>query len=392
MVWTLFAFFTYNAESIEQLKVFFFISITCVFIFFPLQNFFVRLLTGKLSIYYIIFFAVPALFFAVKNGDGTVTFSDFYRNGNGWVFVSAHGTLWNTLWLVYVGICFGTAIFYLILWYKRSLLKREKKLIRLLIVASTISMALITIEYLLHDKLPAFRTVSLSPIFFVPWVAGYVFAVKRYQLLNITSEKVTRRILEAIDEFVVLISPENKVTYVNPKAVQFFGNPLHTIEQVKLNRFFPKVYTKAHAKAPEMEPEKEVSIEEESEVETLLPTIYEEGTIKKRMVLRLSEGDEERKIVDIEITRVFDRFNDPLGYLIIGKEVRSLEKLHTTFDLTEREIEVVGCIINGWKTQEIAAHLNITQRTVKAHITNIYQKLGVTNRISLINMIIEGDV
>ena len=390
MVWTLFVFFTYNAESIEQLRVFFFISITCVFIFFPLQLFFVRLLTGKLSIYYIIFFAIPALFFAVKNVDGAVTFSDFYRKGNEWIFVSAHGTLWNTLWLVYAGICFATAILYLILWYKRSFLKREKKLIRLLIVASTTSMALITVEYLFHDRFLAFRTVSLSPILFVPWVAGYVFAVKRYQLLNITPEKVTRRILEAIDEFVVLISPENTVTYINPKAVQFFGNPLHTLEQANLDRFFPKSNAETLENVPEKEPEEEA--EDEPDVDTLLPAVYKENTIKKRTVLRLSGANEERKIVDIEMTRVFDRFNDPLGYLIIGKEVRSLEKLHTAFDLTDREIDVVGCIINGWKTQEIAAHLNITKRTVKAHITNIYQKLGVTNRISLINMIIEGNV
>ena len=51
--------------------------------------------------------------------------------------------------------------------------------------------------------------------------------------------------------------------------------------------------------------------------------------------------------------------------------------------LTPREREVLGFIASGADNLKIAACLNITERTVKAHITNIYRKLGPENRTQM---------
>ena len=48
--------------------------------------------------------------------------------------------------------------------------------------------------------------------------------------------------------------------------------------------------------------------------------------------------------------------------------------------LTEREREVLDILVTGARTNEIAARLGISDRTVKAHLASIYQKLGVTSR------------
>ncbi len=49
-------------------------------------------------------------------------------------------------------------------------------------------------------------------------------------------------------------------------------------------------------------------------------------------------------------------------------------------ELTGREIEVLTLLVHGDSNQEIAEKLCITDHTVKAHLTHIYKKLGVTNR------------
>ncbi len=49
-------------------------------------------------------------------------------------------------------------------------------------------------------------------------------------------------------------------------------------------------------------------------------------------------------------------------------------------DLTEREIEVLKLVVPGYNNKVIAKKLCITNHTVKAHLTQIYKKLGVTNR------------
>jgi two-component system, NarL family, nitrate/nitrite response regulator NarL len=53
------------------------------------------------------------------------------------------------------------------------------------------------------------------------------------------------------------------------------------------------------------------------------------------------------------------------------------------FGLTPREIEIVRAVASGHSNSEIAGKLSISEQTVKHHITNIFDKLGVYNRLEL---------
>jgi two-component system, NarL family, response regulator LiaR len=48
--------------------------------------------------------------------------------------------------------------------------------------------------------------------------------------------------------------------------------------------------------------------------------------------------------------------------------------------LTEREMEVLHCIAEGLPNMEIATRLNISEKTVKSHVSNILSKLYLTDR------------
>ncbi len=52
--------------------------------------------------------------------------------------------------------------------------------------------------------------------------------------------------------------------------------------------------------------------------------------------------------------------------------------------LTNREYEVFSLLINGNTTKDISYKLNISEKTVRNHISNVIQKLGVTGRSSAI--------
>jgi NarL family two-component system response regulator LiaR len=54
------------------------------------------------------------------------------------------------------------------------------------------------------------------------------------------------------------------------------------------------------------------------------------------------------------------------------------------FDLTEREHEVLNLVVQGHSNQQIAEALVISITTVKAHISNILSKLGVSSRAEAI--------
>lgn len=52
--------------------------------------------------------------------------------------------------------------------------------------------------------------------------------------------------------------------------------------------------------------------------------------------------------------------------------------------LTEREREVLAGVARGERSKEIAARLGISERTVKAYLSSIYNKLGVDSRAAAI--------
>jgi len=53
-------------------------------------------------------------------------------------------------------------------------------------------------------------------------------------------------------------------------------------------------------------------------------------------------------------------------------------------NLTDRELEVLVSVARSERSKEIAAHLGISERTVKAHLASIYNKLGVDSRAAAI--------
>ncbi len=54
--------------------------------------------------------------------------------------------------------------------------------------------------------------------------------------------------------------------------------------------------------------------------------------------------------------------------------------------LTERELEVLGLLAQGMPNKEIAAHLTISERTAKFHVSSIMGKLGATNRTEAVSL------
>jgi len=48
--------------------------------------------------------------------------------------------------------------------------------------------------------------------------------------------------------------------------------------------------------------------------------------------------------------------------------------------LTKRELEVLRLLAQGYRNQRIAEELCISERTVRSHLRNIYDKIGVQSR------------
>lgn len=73
-----------------------------------------------------------------------------------------------------------------------------------------------------------------------------------------------------------------------------------------------------------------------------------------------------------------------------SEEARALDaqgKLKS-YGLTKRELEIAGLIAEGKSNGEIAERLYISETTVKKHVSNIFEKMGIGKREELMRMVI----
>jgi len=72
------------------------------------------------------------------------------------------------------------------------------------------------------------------------------------------------------------------------------------------------------------------------------------------------------------------------------KNMKEYKKQYSRPLLTQREFQIMECVIEGKSNKEIAEILFLSLDTVKTHLKNIYQKLGVGKRSQAIREVVKG--
>lgn len=65
---------------------------------------------------------------------------------------------------------------------------------------------------------------------------------------------------------------------------------------------------------------------------------------------------------------------------VAGMAERGAATVAAVAGVSERELDVLRLLVKGSSNKEIASTLRITEGTVKNHLTNVFEKLGVTDR------------
>ncbi|MEL6867517.1 MAG: response regulator transcription factor [Bacteroidota bacterium] len=76
--------------------------------------------------------------------------------------------------------------------------------------------------------------------------------------------------------------------------------------------------------------------------------------------------------------------------MLVGRESRQNQRsasIDEATNLSKREIEILKLLVNGRKYKQIAEELFISPLTVKKHVSNIYEKLHVSNRAQVIQLV-----
>ncbi|HRZ26972.1 MAG TPA: LuxR C-terminal-related transcriptional regulator [Spirochaetota bacterium] len=196
------------------------------------------------------------------------------------------------------------------------------------------------------------------------WVAGFGYSIARYRFLSITPEYISSELLSNIEESVMLLGPDKNIITINNSAKEIIdGRDSGNVTQFSKNI-----------------PEYDIIDEK---VNALLDGSQDNFTYR----VSFNNGGGPTRYFDARFSLVRDRFNDILGILVIAREDRDLNQLKTIHKITDRQMDIITMALSGLSNRELAARLNISEKTVENHMINIYNKLGVNNKIELYNLV-----
>ena len=111
------------------------------------------------------------------------------------------------------------------------------------------------------------------------------------------------------------------------------------------------------------------------------------GQASVSVVLDLNNHASSRGLIDLKVSTLRDTGGNRIGYLFIGKPLLGAQRSDLIAGITRREAEIIEQILTGSSNAAIANHFSISERTVKTHITHIFDKLGIENRIQLYRLL-----
>jgi LuxR family maltose regulon positive regulatory protein len=118
-----------------------------------------------------------------------------------------------------------------------------------------------------------------------------------------------------------------------------------------------------------------------AEPEGYIRTFVDEGAPMEALLYRLRRRDGKHKPTPY-LDRLLDAFQqESKTHEWVGE---SIKKQPLPEPLSERELQVLQLLARGASNQEIAQKLVIVVDTVKRHVSHVFSKLGVSNRVQAV--------
>lgn len=361
-LWSLFAGFAFTATGEHELWMWFRIAATagilfvssCVWLALSLSR-------GSFGRLFALIVFGPSIPVHLRNWTSFFIFDRAVQVGQHWVFHVGWSSPWAWYW---VGYAYSAGIAFSLLtwrWGHRSRLRRER------LQGTTLAVAMIVYlctsgpaDYFLS---PLLRLPPMSPLYFFSFLLAVFYAITRYRLLTITQATVSHDILQSIDQAVVLIDPGSRVVGSNRAADDILAAG-RSLSGRSLAEAF------GHDRGLE-----------EGLADLLAGRRADLGHFSRT---RMGSRD-----VTLELSArvVRDRFGDGIGVLLVGNPVRGVDQFRARFHVTRREWDTIQSLLAGIPSRAVARRLDVSERTVKAHIESIYRKLGVHNRVGLLEVL-----
>ncbi len=367
VIWTLSAGLIYSQKNNEHLFIIGKIGYVGIFFYFPLNLHFHLILSKiKTNIRLIILYYMPAVLLNVYHVLGYSFITKFIKYKGEWVGIVDPNNVVLYLYCLYILFCLVISVIALYKWGRRTTINKEKKYSRFILISYMF--ANLT-SFLMTLVLPILRIYDYQAVgvsFFYLYVIALFYIIVKLRFLNINYSLMAEEIISKINDIVILLDTEMKVIDINNKYTEVLST---TIKEIRKKSFFDLIVENEYLK---------------SRINDII-----EKRIGNFSLNINYKKDNEYIITKSYFSEIKDRFGDLTGFLVISTEIKEVKQFQKYFKITNKELEIIELIISGFTYKDTSSKLNVTEKTIEAHLTNIYNKLNINNKIDLIR--ISGD-
>lgn len=301
---------------------------------------------------------LPSFYFLSISLFQNIVFSEVRRSGDYWV-LEANLTS-QTFLLLMANYLFYYAVSLVLLFnhMRKTDSNRIRKQSKIIFAAIVITIASYNIEPFLAPLIFNYETYGLAPVFSIFWVTLIWFAMSRYHFLGVYERLLPGDIMEALNEMVIIMDSNHRVIHVNQslKSRLKFPEEIHAFKDIFIEHRF---------------------------ISRLIDSLCNAPSAEVTLNLAVPEGD--TGLVKVHIIPFRDHFGDRVGHIITARELPQGYFYLTEKGITRREYQLIQLILAGSSNRQISESLDISLRTVETHITNIFNKLGISRRSELVN-------
>jgi DNA-binding CsgD family transcriptional regulator/PAS domain-containing protein len=258
---------------------------------------------------------------------------------------------------------------FMLIAFKRSELHKERAGLRIILITQVACLILSFFDQIvlfhwtdvLHSRIP-----GITQFYVLIWIAGIFYSMVKYRFMTLTPQAISTDILSNIDEAVVLLDRDLRILAVNNRVNEIIKSDKKLVKEPL-----------------------SVLISEYEIIEREFHSFKRNNNFSFSIRVSFKCSDGSSMLMESICKSISDKFGDLIGFLIISKEVKELKQLQDIYRITSREAIIIQSVIAGKTNHRISEEMSITERTVKSHITNIFNKLGVDNRVQLIILLKE---
>ncbi len=258
----------------------------------------------------------PGLVFLARENMGVFMAADFRFVLFGYAEVPPPLSPWYAAFVLYQAGYVLAALAIIIRWRSSAGLVREKKQAASMVWVTVVSLVLCFIADILLPNLGIFILPGISSVLILIWAGGMIYAVRRYRLMTMTLDYASRRIVQVMNEMLILLDHHGRIDAINQKAESIFGLPAEKMRNTGMEEYVI-----------------EIDVLREG-----VRAILERRRRNVQLAVRIVIGSGDSVPFELEASAHVDRFGDIMGVIITGHDIS--DKIQLVEEINaRREIE-----------------------------------------------------